>query len=115
MEKTSYRYAGLKVVEAQPMTVKQAEKILGRKIDMAKHENEKDGYLIAYPDGYQSFSPKSVFEDAYSYVGDESIVVMFTASRRDITPEMLRTEFKNWQIEMAKKYNVTFPGLKILE
>ena len=32
---------------------------------MSKHEGETEGYLVEYADGYQSFSPKDVFEEAY--------------------------------------------------
>lgn len=103
------------MVEAEPMTVKQAEKVLGKKIDMSMHQDEKEGYLVTYPDGYQSFSPKSVFEEAYVCVGNEYMHVSFIAYRKDITPEMLRNEFYAWQQAMVAKYDVTFPNLKILE
>lgn len=31
----------------------------------------EDGYKVVYPDGYTSFSPKTVFEDAYFQLRDE--------------------------------------------
>ena len=58
-------YIGTKTVAAELMSVAEAEKFLGKKIDLSKHESETEGYLIMYPDGYKSFSPKSVFEAAY--------------------------------------------------
>ena len=58
-------YIGTKTVAAELMSVAEAEKILGKKIDLSKHEGETEGYLIMYPDGYKSFSPKSVFEKSY--------------------------------------------------
>ena len=37
-----------------------------RKWDMPKDEDPfKDGYLVTYPGGYESWSPVDVFEDAY--------------------------------------------------
>ena len=65
-------YIGTKTVKAEPMTVADAEKVLGRKIDMSKtdHPEETEGYLVEYEDGYQSFSPKSVFEKAYKCAED---------------------------------------------
>lgn len=65
-------YIGTKTVKAEPMTVADAEKVLGRKIDMSKtdHPDEEDGYLVEYEDGYKSFSPTSVFEKAYKCVED---------------------------------------------
>ena len=32
--------------------------------------NRQEGYRVKYPDGYESFSPKEVFEKAYMQVGD---------------------------------------------
>lgn len=60
-------YIGTKTVKAEPMTVAEAEKVLGRKIDMSgtTHPDEEEGYLVEYEDGYKSFSPKEVFEKAY--------------------------------------------------
>ena len=56
-------YIGTKVVMAMPMTMTEAQKVLGREIKPATVE--EDGYLVEYKDGYKSWSPKSVFEEAY--------------------------------------------------
>lgn len=64
-------YIGTKTVKAEPMTAADAEKVLGRNIDMSKHpEDEGKGYLVEYEDGFKSFSPKSVFEKAYKCAED---------------------------------------------
>ena len=41
-------YIGVKVVQARPM-----------------EKDGKAGYKVVYPDGYESWSPKAVFEEAY--------------------------------------------------
>lgn len=56
-------YIGTKVVMAMPMTMTEAQKVLGREIKPTTVE--EDGYLVEYKDGYKSWSPKSVFEEAY--------------------------------------------------
>lgn len=48
---------------AEPMTLEDAQIVLGREIKPATIEN--DGYLVQYKDGYKSWSPKSVFDEAY--------------------------------------------------
>lgn len=48
---------------AEPMTMAEAQKVLGREIKPATVL--EDGYLVQYKDGYKSWSPKSVFEEAY--------------------------------------------------
>ena len=48
---------------AEPMTMTEAQKVLGKELKPATVE--EDGYLVEYNDGYKSWSPKSVFEEAY--------------------------------------------------
>lgn len=58
-------YLGTKLVTAKSMTRPEAEFVLGRVIKPAKQNYSDDGYLVQYEDGYQSWSPKDVFEKAY--------------------------------------------------
>lgn len=60
------QYIGTKVIRAEPMTIAEAQKVLGREIKPATVE--EDGYLVEYKDGYKSWSPKSIFDDAYREV-----------------------------------------------
>lgn len=55
------QYTGRKTIDAVPMTKADAELVCGRRIPAPDGE----GYLVIYPDGYKSWSPKDVFEDAY--------------------------------------------------
>lgn len=57
------KYIRTEVVEAEPMTKTEAQKVLGRELKPATLE--EDGYLTVYKGGYRSWSPKSVFEGAY--------------------------------------------------
>lgn len=57
------KFIGTKVIMAEPMTMTEAQKVLGREIKPAT--DEEDGYLVEY----WSWSPKSVFEKAYREVG----------------------------------------------
>lgn len=57
------KYIGTKVIKAEPMTMTEAQKVLGRELKPATLE--EDGYLVVYKGGYRSWSPKSVFERAY--------------------------------------------------
>lgn len=68
--KEMIQYTGTKTVKACPMTLGDAEKYLNRHIDSTAVENREaaPGYLVDYGedgDGYQSWSPKEVFEKAY--------------------------------------------------
>jgi len=71
------KYIGTKIVMATPETGEKAQTILGRELcfDNAEETDLSDieensliiheGYLVEYPDGYRSWSPKKQFEEAY--------------------------------------------------
>lgn len=59
------KYLGTKLVTAKPMIRAEAEVVLGKFIKPAKQEYSGEGYLVRYEDGYQSWSPKEVFDKAY--------------------------------------------------
>ena len=61
------KYLGTKLVTAKPMTREDAEVVLGKFIKPAKQEYSGEGYLVRYEDGYQSWSPKEVFDKAYKH------------------------------------------------
>jgi len=75
-------YIGTKIIKAQIMSAEDATVKLGRKLtlDNAKAEiatvgdgvmEYHPGYLVEYPDGYKSWSPKEQFEEAYSEANEE--------------------------------------------
>ena len=58
------KYIGTKIIEAKPMNRGEYNTYRGWKIP----ENEDptdEGCLVKYPDGYESWSPKKQFEEAY--------------------------------------------------
>ena len=58
------QFTGTKTVLACPMSHAVAENCLGRKITL-QEKYSGEGYLVEYPDGYTSWSPKDVFDAAY--------------------------------------------------
>lgn len=64
MEKNFKTYIGTKTVKAMPMTYHEAgQKGLIR--EYKKDVKEQCGYCVQYADGYKSWSPANVFEEAY--------------------------------------------------
>lgn len=65
-------YIGTKRIDAEPMTRGEYAKLSGRNSIMTeKGESETDeGYHVRYGDGYESWSPKAVFETAYKKSGE---------------------------------------------
>jgi hypothetical protein len=64
-------YIGVKAVQATPMTVEE----YNQNVRPLYYSGAPEGYLVVYPDGYQSWSPKDVFEKAYLQVGDNNTIV----------------------------------------
>ena len=59
------RYIGTKLIEATP-AIRKGGKIYEAGIPIPRSmEPEEYGYKVCYPDGYVSWSPKDVFEEAY--------------------------------------------------
>lgn len=62
------KYIGTKQIEAEPMTVSEfyhltRQSQYGEMIENG--EGDLNGYRVVYEDGYESWSPKDVFEKAY--------------------------------------------------
>ena len=58
------KYVGTKIIEAKEMNRGDYNKYRGWTITENENPND-EGYLVRYSDGYESWSPKKQFEDAY--------------------------------------------------
>ena len=58
------KYIGVKQVEAEPMNLGDYNKERGWNIP-DDEDPLREGFIIKYPDGYISWTPKEVFEEAY--------------------------------------------------
>lgn len=56
------QYIGTKIIEAEPATYGECYK--GSNV-LSLAESSREGYRVRYQDGYESWSPKDVFEEAY--------------------------------------------------
>lgn len=63
------RYIGTKIIEAEPMS-------------RAHGDKSEDGYKVRYPDGYESWSPKDVFEEAYRKASGVSFGLALEAMKK---------------------------------
>jgi len=60
-------YIGVKILQASSMTLGEYNKHRGWEIPKDE-DPDKQGYLVVYEDGYQSWSPAEAFEKAYRIV-----------------------------------------------
>lgn len=96
-------YVGCKLIKAKPMTKGQFWK------DVKGHSNpeydsiDNPGYLVQYPDGYQSWSPADAFEAAYLALEDET----------KITPAVVDGLVTNSDVSTVKTTTVVMLETKI--
>ena len=69
MDEEMKSYIGAKIIKAKPMTEREF---------WPNDPDRKDnpGYVVRYPDGYISWAPKAVFEEAYRpiSVGEKALI-----------------------------------------
>lgn len=97
------KYIGIKKIEAEPMTRGEYNGFRGWGIP--KDENPSDeGYIVKYSDGYVSWSPKDVFEKAYSRIGDKPLIDTVFLMKSDDYKDRFIAEYQ----QLVIRYN----GLK---
>ena len=76
------KYIGTKIIEAVP-AIRKGGKVYeeGWPIPKSMDPTEK-GYKVRYPDGYESWSPKDVFEEAYRPTGCMSFGLAIEAMKK---------------------------------
>ena len=85
-------YIGTKVIDAEPMTRYAYNEYRGLPIPQNADE---EGYHVLYADGYESWSPKEVFENTYRLIGDVSELEM----------DLLRTKYTKVFVENEFTHN----------
>ena len=89
-------YIGTKIVEAVPS------------IRMAGATAE-GGYRVRYPDGYESWSPKAVFEEAYRPIDGMNFGLAIEAMKKGKKCRRAGWNGKNQHIELASAISYTSP------
>nr|DAQ02878.1 MAG TPA: hypothetical protein [Caudoviricetes sp.] len=59
------KYIGTKMIEAEPVLCDMSGKLIPINTPVSLDELVERGYKVRYPDGYESFRPKDVFEKVY--------------------------------------------------
>lgn len=98
------KYIGTKMIQAKPMNRGEYNKYRGWEIP--SNENPTDeGYLVKYEDGYESWSPKEVFENAYrEYMGLTRL--------SDTSIFMQSNDYRERFIAEYKQLVIRYKGLK---
>lgn len=75
------RYLGVKMIEAEPMNLGEYNKFRGWTIPEDEDPN-REGYKVVYQDGYVSWSPKEIFEEAYRLLGHLTFGLVIEALKK---------------------------------
>lgn len=96
-------YIGIKKIKAEPMTRGDYNKFRGWNIPENENPND-NGYIVKYSDGYISWSPKSVFEEAYDEIGNKPLI--------DTVVLMKSNDYKERFIAEYQQLVIRYKGLK---
>ncbi len=68
-------FIGCKIIQAEAMDLDTFNSKFNKVIPAPEHTSE-EGYHVRYPDGYDSWSPKAVFENAYRRITNVERVIV---------------------------------------
>lgn len=105
------KYIGTKLIEATPAFRMTNGKIVPKDADF--HDDlipERDGYMVRYPDGYTSFSPKEVFEEAYRRTDGLNFGLAIEAAKKGLKIARAGWNGKEQYVELASCISYTEPG-----
>lgn len=86
------KYIGTKMVEAEPAA-----------------KDGQGGYRVRYADGYESWSPKNVFEEAYRPINGMNFGLAIDAMRKGYKARRRGWNGKNQHIELASAISYRAP------
>lgn len=109
------QYIGTKLIQAEP-----AIRIDGKQVeppdcpvDYNNVAKVEDGYRVRYPDGYESWSPKDVFEAAYRPTDGMSFGLAVEAMKAGKKVARAGWNGKNQHIELASAISYKDPAGRV--
>lgn len=97
------KYIGTKIIEAVP-AIRKGGKVYEKYQSIPESmDHEDEGYKVRYPDGYESFSPKDVFEAAYRETDCLSFGLAIEAAKKGKRISRRGWNGKNQYVELAER------------
>lgn len=101
------QYIGTKIIEAAP-AIRKGGKVYDLTWPIPKSmEPEEPGYRVRYPDGYESWSPKDVFEEAYRPTEAMSFGLAIEAAKKGKRIARMGWNGKEQYVELASCISYT--------
>ena len=95
------QYIGTKLIEAEPALRYADGMITTADAPVRLDEPVEDGYKVRYADGYESFSPQGVFEEAYRPTDGLSFGLAIEAAKKGMKIARAGWNGKNQHVELA--------------
>lgn len=108
------KYIGTKIIEAAPAIRKGGKVYDANELIPRSMEPVKEGYKVRYSDGYESFSPKDVFEEAYRPIDGMNFGLAIEAMKKGKKCRRAGWNGKNQYIELASAISYTSPEVVIV-
>ena len=103
------KYIGTKIIEAVP-AIRRGGKVYKKDQPIPKcMDHGEEGYKVRYPDGYESWSPKAVFEEAYRPIDGMNFGLAIEAMKKGKKCRRAGWNGKNQHIELASAISYTSP------
>ena len=97
------KYIGTKIIEAVP-AIRKGGKVYEEGWPIPKSmDPTEEGYKVRYPDGYESWAPKGVFEEAYRPTDCMSFGLAIEAMKKGKKVARRGWNGKNQHIELATR------------
>ena len=107
------QYIGTKIVSAVP-AVRVDGVIYTYDKPIPRDMNREEGYKVVYLDGYVSFSPKNVFEEAYRLTNDMSFGLAIEAAKKGHKIARRGWNGKSQYIELARSISYVNPDFQVI-
>ena len=102
------QYIGTKIIKAEP-AYRVDGKVFVKANIVPSGVHIEDGYKVVYPDGYESWSPKDVFEAAYRETSGMSFGLAIEAAKMGKKIARAGRNGKNQYVELGHDFSYTAP------
>ena len=103
------KYIGTKMIQAEPAVRIDGGKVQPWNWPIPDDAKVEDGYKVVYPDGYESWSPKAAFEEAYRQTDCMNFGLAIEAMKKGFRVARYGWNGKNMSVAYQKGYPEGIP------
>lgn len=103
------KFIGTKIIEAEPAYRVDGKMVQPTTWPVPAGAQAEEGYAVRYPDGYMSWSPKDVFEEAYRRTDNLTFGLAIEAAKKGKRIARKGWNGKGQYVELAKAISYESP------